>query len=758
FQQAARYTEQAAITATARVTQAAIAAQTTPAKAEGETVTAAQVRSGPGAGYALVSSLASGAAVTVIGQDASGQWVQVRLDGGQTGWIPQGAARVVDTTNRVFGPARGELVMQDDGYIKANYAQVSMRDFVAEVVFAVPYRLETASWDIGFVFRDAGWPEQLRLGLQAGIADDGSRFQYWELAGFASDESYQSLASGYFDKLLTDPGAENHVKLVGFENTGFLFVNDAYVTTLDLGYLLKTGDIAVATSLFSPDTLNGEKLVYRDFRIWNFTGCIVQTGDSVDLKADPDINSLDSDGYPGAGDVLLALNETVDDYGRRWWFVNDSYGRTGWLNGAALRETRGNCGAARVAPDPIIAYGETVQSFQPPESSETLFFDGAAGDVVRINIAATETTEVNIYDAPGNFVYHTMAGGDYDAVTETFTLTSSGQHRIEIASSYYYGEGGYTFSLELTEQAKTIAYGGQVTGSLATDQIVFFEGTAGDIITLKLQAPGIVAIVKLVDSTGAVLLETYQGNEDYTVLVENFAVPADDTYQLVIHPQEASTFTLTLELVGQPQDIHYGEVLTGPQPMLLVFFFDGQVGDQIYLNWDASDWSILEIYDPANTLIASSDRDDTPVPTGNWLLELTTSGRYRLQLRAYEAIEYTYRLGIENLKTVPEIAYGEVIRGQYDFLHPFRMFTLKGQKGDQIIARYAGFQDSYVRLFDPRTRQDVAATYFFDQFGTVADLFADDNIMLPDDGEYQLIVRLDGDPAGAFTVIVLKED
>ena len=46
------------------------------------------VRSGPGNGYDLVTRIEQGETISLLGRDADGAWVEVRLPGGQLGWVP----------------------------------------------------------------------------------------------------------------------------------------------------------------------------------------------------------------------------------------------------------------------------------------------------------------------------------------------------------------------------------------------------------------------------------------------------------------------------------------------------------------------------------------------------------------------------------------------------------------------------------------------------------------------------------------------
>ncbi|MBC8099226.1 MAG: SH3 domain-containing protein, partial [Armatimonadetes bacterium] len=48
---------------------------------------AVNVRAGPGSDFAVIASLQPGATVPVLGENAAGDWIQVRLDDGREGWV-----------------------------------------------------------------------------------------------------------------------------------------------------------------------------------------------------------------------------------------------------------------------------------------------------------------------------------------------------------------------------------------------------------------------------------------------------------------------------------------------------------------------------------------------------------------------------------------------------------------------------------------------------------------------------------------------
>lgn len=67
------------------------------------TAYALNVRSGPGTGFAVITTVARGTQATVIGQ--SGGWYNIRLASGRTGWVSGQYFRVGGTTTAATAPA-----------------------------------------------------------------------------------------------------------------------------------------------------------------------------------------------------------------------------------------------------------------------------------------------------------------------------------------------------------------------------------------------------------------------------------------------------------------------------------------------------------------------------------------------------------------------------------------------------------------------------------------------------------------------------
>ena len=158
-----------------------------------------------------------------------------------------------------FGPISGELWHgATDGFIKEEYADVSVNDFVVESTFANPYSSGYNSWDYGFIIRKNPNAPFIYM-----VVTSASR---WAVKS-GEDAPYNNVGGGTLRSLNTSDGGKNHLRLVAIGERGWFFVNDEFVSSLDLSGVTGAGDIAVITGAFTGNEVDGKVT-----RFENFTG------------------------------------------------------------------------------------------------------------------------------------------------------------------------------------------------------------------------------------------------------------------------------------------------------------------------------------------------------------------------------------------------------------------------------------------------------------------------------------------------------
>lgn len=160
----------------------------------------------------------------------------------------------------VFGPIEGSLEHALDGFIPGNSADVNVSNFIVEATFMNPYSTDEGTWDYGFLFRHAGANQQYRLI----VSWDGT----WELYNNTGTSDGALIDSGTVSNLDTSEFGINTLQLVVYEDYGQLLVNDEFVSSLDLSARLNSGDIFVATGLYSGDEKEGASTEFWDFTVY----------------------------------------------------------------------------------------------------------------------------------------------------------------------------------------------------------------------------------------------------------------------------------------------------------------------------------------------------------------------------------------------------------------------------------------------------------------------------------------------------------
>ena len=149
---------------------------------------------------------------------------------------------------RQFWLDDGELPHDDDGFIEEKAIVSDIRNFNIFADFTVPYSATVGNWNFGFVFRNA---QDGNLSYVV-LTQDGNYFNYLREQG-----NDQLVSSGLVDNLNVLVSSINTVTLVVIEDRGWLFVNFDFVTDLDLSGTQESGQLAIATGLFSGSEVPG---------------------------------------------------------------------------------------------------------------------------------------------------------------------------------------------------------------------------------------------------------------------------------------------------------------------------------------------------------------------------------------------------------------------------------------------------------------------------------------------------------------------
>jgi hypothetical protein len=174
------------------------------------------------------------------------------------------ATALIPQASLIYGPAAGELVHEEGDFIPKLDTEVDVRDFIVEARFYNPYDPVEKEWDYGFGFRDTGSDSNYRLYIES----DGD----WELDSVTvrgEEADFEAVGNGRWPDLDRSVGGSNHLRLVVQGETALFFINETYVTTLDVSARNLFGGVWIGTGFETGHEILGESTRYQDFSIWS---------------------------------------------------------------------------------------------------------------------------------------------------------------------------------------------------------------------------------------------------------------------------------------------------------------------------------------------------------------------------------------------------------------------------------------------------------------------------------------------------------
>ena len=165
-----------------------------------------------------------------------------------------------------YGPSDGSIEHDpDDGLIDTHRTSAWLADGIIETRFVNPYSAQEGSWSSGFLIRGGTFNE-----FHAVVFNDSGRWYHGLRTGDAENE--QQLARSTSSHISTSPSGSNHVRIIAIGGEGWLFVNGALVSKLDLRGLLEAGTVYAVGSYFSGHGIAGKATKFEAFTIWSADG------------------------------------------------------------------------------------------------------------------------------------------------------------------------------------------------------------------------------------------------------------------------------------------------------------------------------------------------------------------------------------------------------------------------------------------------------------------------------------------------------
>ncbi len=164
---------------------------------------------------------------------------------------------------REYGP-RDDTIRHvlDDGLIDVHNTDVVIKDGIIEARFFNPYDASEGHWSSGFMFRNIK-----PGGFHAVLVEESRIWHHHLLEG--EIESTEELDYGRTNAIDTTARGHNDIRIIALGDDGLLFINDRYISILDLSGRNESGWVSAVGAYFIGDCVVGRSTRFEDFTIWS---------------------------------------------------------------------------------------------------------------------------------------------------------------------------------------------------------------------------------------------------------------------------------------------------------------------------------------------------------------------------------------------------------------------------------------------------------------------------------------------------------
>ncbi len=183
-----------------------------------------------------------------------------------------------------FGPLDGSIIHELDDRAESEFAEVNIRDFIAETTFTNPYAGE--GWDFGITFRQVDANQELRLVVRS----DG----YWSLNNRQNSEDSFIHEGDVSQFLNLREGSQHKITLIATDNVGYFLLNEQFISVLDLSSRTDLGDVAISTGYYFDSERAGAETTFQGFTVWSLNPTFGPQNGELDHVIDDLVKSASS--------------------------------------------------------------------------------------------------------------------------------------------------------------------------------------------------------------------------------------------------------------------------------------------------------------------------------------------------------------------------------------------------------------------------------------------------------------------------------
>jgi hypothetical protein len=184
-------------------------------------------------------------------------WTNHKYAGETTGF----SGFTVRSLQTVYGPEEGAIEHEPGGSIDTHSSTSWLADAVVEARFHNPYPTNDGGWSPGFLLRNSVYGVHV-----IGITSGGYWYHYVRPDTSVPWEQMQYTFSKH---ITTSPSGSNSLRVIALADEGWLFINGAYVSELDLSGWSMPGFISAIDNYFFNHGIAGKSTKFDRFVVWS---------------------------------------------------------------------------------------------------------------------------------------------------------------------------------------------------------------------------------------------------------------------------------------------------------------------------------------------------------------------------------------------------------------------------------------------------------------------------------------------------------
>ena len=161
-----------------------------------------------------------------------------------------------------WGPKDVSILMDEDTQIEQSVIRTYLKDFVLQVDVRNPFPISVGNWQYGISFRRND-PERADHFV---LTISPEYWGLWNILEKKEDDIY--IEGGTIDNLNLANGAINTITLLCQNDVGALYVNENFVTSLNLSGQENSGYITLMGPFFRDFNFPGYSIDFLNLRIW----------------------------------------------------------------------------------------------------------------------------------------------------------------------------------------------------------------------------------------------------------------------------------------------------------------------------------------------------------------------------------------------------------------------------------------------------------------------------------------------------------